>query len=115
MITDEQVKIAANRYLSRPIDSYLLNGNLTDMRKALEAYEQSKWVRFDNYLPDDPNKEVLFCICGEEDLQKYGMTEPRFSVDILVDAGAYVLAVHQDEAIFDKSKAYWQHLPECKK
>ena len=48
MITDEQVKIAANSYLSRPIDSYLPDGNLTDMRKALEAYEQSKWVKFDD-------------------------------------------------------------------
>ena len=37
MITDEQVKVA--------LDAYYYHGNV--MREALEAYEQSKWVKFD--------------------------------------------------------------------
>ena len=114
MVTDEQVVTTVNAFFKAPPWNSPPNSVKKDMLRVLEAYEQSKWVRFDNYLPDDPNKEVLFCICGEEDLQKYGITEPKYSVDSLVDAGAYVLAVHQDEAIFDKSNAYWQHLPEFK-
>ena len=39
MITDEQVKMAAN-VLDIPLSAIL-------MRKALEAYEASKWVKFD--------------------------------------------------------------------
>ena len=39
MITDEQVKLAAN-VLDIPLSAIL-------MRKALEAYEASKWVKFD--------------------------------------------------------------------
>ena len=42
MITDEQVKLAVNAYLGRHTGDYVANGNLADMRKALEAYEQSK-------------------------------------------------------------------------
>lgn len=47
MITDEQVKIAANVYINRPVNYPIPSGNITDMRDALEAYEQSKWVKFD--------------------------------------------------------------------
>ena len=47
MITDEQVKLAVNTYLGRHTGDYVANGNLADMRKALEAYEQNKWVKFD--------------------------------------------------------------------
>lgn len=42
MITDEQVKAAANIYIGMPVNHQIASGNMTDMRKALEAYEQSK-------------------------------------------------------------------------
>lgn len=46
MITDEQVLLAINIYT----DQYLLSSDLTNMRKALEAYERSKLV-IDKSLP----------------------------------------------------------------
>ena len=41
MITDNQVKVAIEEYWSIETDE------LPAMRKALEAYEASKWVKFD--------------------------------------------------------------------
>ena len=113
MITDEQVKLAVNTYFNAPPWNSPPSKVIKDMRKALETYEQSKWVKFTDGMPNI-NEEVLFCVCGEIDLSKYGLSTPVYSVDNLVDAGEYVLAVHQDEAIFDKSNSYWQHLPKLR-
>lgn len=43
MITDEQICVACAAYDS----SDVAHSQLAAMRKALEAYEQSKWVKFD--------------------------------------------------------------------
>ena len=43
MITDEQVCIACAAYDGADV----AHSKLAAMRKALEAYEQSKWVKFD--------------------------------------------------------------------
>ena len=44
MITDEQVRAAVSTYH----DAYHHHPQImADMRKALEAYEQSKWIEFD--------------------------------------------------------------------
>lgn len=44
MITDEQVRAAVSTYH----DAYHYHPQIMeDMRKALEAYEASKWVKFD--------------------------------------------------------------------
>ena len=48
MITDEQVKQACAAY-EKHRSLNVFSDNLHAMRKALEAYEQSKWVKFDEY------------------------------------------------------------------
>ena len=94
MITDEQVKVAANTYLNRPIDSYVANGNFTDMRKALEAYEQSKWVDIETKQPE-PRQIVM----NSNNVLAYWEGSKWKGVD------GFVIS----------SKAqYWQHLPEFK-
>lgn len=53
MITDEQVKIACVAYDAYNVDhnNTLLRGVCSGhaMRNAIEDYEQSKWVKFDEY------------------------------------------------------------------
>ena len=46
MITDEQVKLAVNTYFNAPPWNSPPSKVIKDMRKALETYEQSKWVKF---------------------------------------------------------------------
>lgn len=59
MITDEQLKIACDTYNKL---SGINAAEPSYMRKALEAYEQSKWVKFDvddeSTYPTVPNKWV---------------------------------------------------------
>ena len=49
MITNEQVQAACRAYYGEGNTTNYENYELVDMRKALEAYEQSKWVKFDEY------------------------------------------------------------------
>ena len=61
MITDEQVKQACAAY-EKHRSLNVFSDNLHAMRKALEAYEQSKWVKFDKHNGDtypEREKEVL--------------------------------------------------------
>ena len=111
MITDEQVKLAANVYLDRPVDYYVANGNMTDMRKALEAYEASKWVKFDvddesTYPPIDQevmckpfNKPTLLLTLTYD-------AHPKFDGFFFEDARGFYTDI--------VDIAYWQHLPEFK-
>jgi hypothetical protein len=46
-VTDKMVHIAACEYSRRPHDSYIADGNIEDMRKALVAAMQAAWVKFD--------------------------------------------------------------------
>ena len=58
MIADEQLKLACNAYDQYNVDhnNTLLRGVCSGhaMRKALESYEQSKWVKF------EPNNESTY-------------------------------------------------------
>ena len=103
MITDEQVKIAANSYLSRPIDSYLPDGNLTDMRKALEAYEQSKWVKFD---VDDESTYPPF------DVRVLTKLKDDFGKDMSVDFMTHSFEWYNSIRL--SYVTHWQYLPEFK-
>lgn len=47
MITDEQVQAACRAYYGEDNTTNYEHYELVDMRKTLEAYEQSKWVKFD--------------------------------------------------------------------
>jgi hypothetical protein len=66
MLTDEQVKTVAN-ILDVPLSTTL-------MRKALEAYEQNKWVKFDvndkSTHPKIPDNDVCVTILGVTDLRE---------------------------------------------
>lgn len=48
MITDEQAEVAVRVYHEgMEIPDRTMPALINDMRKAIEAYEQSKWVKFD--------------------------------------------------------------------
>lgn len=56
MITDEQVRAAVSTYH----DAYHHHPQImADMRKALEAYEQSKWISVEDRLPCLPSEAVV--------------------------------------------------------
>ena len=61
MITDEQLSIVEDEY-----NKHLPTGfcDIDAMRKALEAYEQSKWVSVKNRLPE-PDTIVLDQNCNK--------------------------------------------------
>ena len=71
MITDEQVKIAECAYNHRSV----AHSFSAAMRKALEAYEASKWVKFD--VDDETTYPQTF-------------SDDSTSENLLVDVGDYI-------------------------
>jgi hypothetical protein len=98
MITDEQVKAAVSTYH----DAYHHHPQImADMRKALEAYEANKWVRFDadnesTYPPFDTR--VLVKLKGDFDVRIDFMTHNK----------------EWYNAIRLRYVTHWQHLPTFK-
>ena len=108
MITDEQVKIAIEAYWSNETDE------LPAMRKALEAYEQSKWVKFD--VDDEstyPKKVLVLARAFDISIDKnvidifHFMDSEKHKVFSRIDKNFYTEMV----LITD---VYWQYLPEFK-
>lgn len=71
MITDEQVRTVAD-ILDVPLSSIL-------MRKALEAYEQSKWVSIDDRLP--PLGEMVLAYRPNAHLSN----DPHYKITFITD------------------------------
>lgn len=108
MITDEQVKIAITAYHD---EHHFHPQIMTDMRKALEAYEAGKWVKFDvddksTFPTIDKNSDYLSIPVNTST----GFTV-RFSYrsyEWATEDGCFV-----DERI-SYENLYWQPLPEFK-
>ena len=98
MITDEQVKLAANIYIGKPVNHLLASGNMTDMRKALEEYEAGKWNDTETVLPTKTGTYIT-----DVGLVYFDADEVIW---YLVNANGY--------PNYDISVAYWQHLPTFK-
>ncbi len=68
MITDEQVQAACRAYYGEDNTTNYEHYELVDMRKALEAYEASKWVKFDEYdestYPPNSNHVIVLYHSG---------------------------------------------------
>jgi hypothetical protein len=98
MITDEQVKAAVTTYH----DAYHHHPQImADMRKALEAYEQSKWVKFDAYDKSTyPPFDVRVLVKLKGDF------------DVRIDFMTHILEWHN--AIRLSYVTHWQYLPEFK-
>jgi hypothetical protein len=110
MITDEQVKLAANIYIGMPVDHNLPSGNMTDMRKALDFYEQSKWVKFDlNDASTYPANEK------KEDFSIYCIVE-RTNGDYFIGYTKNGIWHSNDDSCpcFDRNIYRWQPLPTFK-
>ena len=108
MITDEQVKAAVSTYH----DAYHHHPQImADMRKALEAYEASKWVKFDvndesTYPPLD---QVVMCKPFNEPVLQMSLihdAHPQFDGFFFEDVRGFYTDI--------KCIAYWQPLPEFK-
>ena len=107
MITDKQVKIACAAYNSTDV----AHSQLAAMCKALKAYEQSKWVKFDaedesTYPPID---QIVMCKPFNEPTLQMSLihdSHPQFDGFFFEDVRGFYTDV--------KSIAYWQPLPEFK-
>ena len=103
MIEDEQVKTVAN-ILDVPLSAIL-------MRKALEAYEASKWVKFDvdNESTYPPVDQVVMC---------KPFNEPTLQMSLIYDSHPQFDGFFfEDERGFYKDLeriVYWQRLPTFK-
>ncbi len=108
MITDEQVLLADNIYTGR----HLLSTDLTAMRKALEAYEQSKWVRVGKEwnIPSSGQK-VFLVLNGVRQEETYALDWG----DSDLGAGEYWWSRDDlDGCPLVTENDYWQPLPEFK-
>ena len=111
MITDEQVRLVANILLNAPFGHNPPDDWVTDTRKALEAYEAGKWVKFDvddesTYPPLD---QVVMCKPFNEPVLQMSLihdAHPQFDGLFFEDERGFYTDI--------KCIAYWQPLPEFK-
>lgn len=99
MITAEQITEALTAYL----DGYGARSLNESMRKALEAYEQSKWVKFDEY--DEATYPPF-------DVRVLTKLKGDFGVDMGIDSMSHSLEWYN--AIRLSYVTHWQPLPEFK-
>lgn len=97
MITDEQIDIVSKQLSISYADDEMR------VRKALEAYEQSKWVRFD---ADDESTYPPF------DVRVLTKLKGDFGVDMSIDFMAHNKEWYN--AIRLRYVTHWQHLPTFK-
>ena len=102
MITDEQVKQACAAY-EKHRSLNVFSDNLHAMRKALEAYEQSKWVKFDEY--DEATYPPF-------DVRVLTKLKGDFGVDMGIDFMCHSFEWYN--AIRLSYVTHWQPLPEFK-
>ena len=125
MITDKQVKIACAAYNSTDV----AHSQLAAMRKALEEYETSKWIKFDEYDESTYPKveDVSTTILGVTDLKDtlclidfYSNINPDVfdgKPFILFDRGTSDTDLDAYYGIVEVSSKHlvaWQPLPEFK-
>ena len=97
MITDEQISIACAAYDS----SDVAHSQLAAMRKALELYEQSKWVSVKDHLPE--SGIYVLWRCTELD-----MTEKREHFRITA------CFKNRPPKMYAVKFTHWQSIPEFK-
>lgn len=97
MITDEQISIACSAYNS----SDAAHSQLAAMRKALEAYEQSKWISVEDRLPCLPSEAVV-----SVEYIVYDNLNNQVSHDYFTSHGEWN---HYQQHV-----THWQPLPEFK-
>ena len=100
MITDEQVNVACNRINER--HSYTVASKKA-MREVLETFEQSKWVKFDEY--DEATYPPF-------DVRVLTKLKGDFGVDMGIDSMSNSLEWYN--AIRLSNVTHWQYLPEFK-
>ena len=100
MITDEQVNVACNRINER--HSYTVASKKA-MREVLETFEQSKWVKFDEY--DEATYPPF-------DVRVLTKLKGDFGVDMGIDSMSHSLEWYN--AIRLSYVTHWQYLPEFK-
>ena len=98
MITDEQVKLVSKIY--HDYSGYVVVDE-NAMRKALEAYEQSKWISVNDSLPE--NGVYVLWRCTELD-----MTEKRDHFRITACFN------NRPPKMYAVTFTHWQYLPEFK-
>lgn len=111
MITNEQVMKALDAYYGIEHIGGARESLIEKMRKALEAYEASKWVRFDvndesTYPPLD---QVVMCKPFNEPVLQMSLihdAHPQFDGFFFEDVKGFYTDI--------KCIAYWQPLPEFK-
>ena len=118
MITDEQVKLAVNTYFNAPPWNSPPSKVIKDMRKALETYEQSKWVKFDEYdeaTYPEKDREVMLDVgyglitgwfCIEESPFSHNPDDYYNTLWVCLDGRYEITEI--------SSVSRWQPLPEFK-
>lgn len=110
MITDEQVRIACKAFYGNHIQpDCCCDEELQVIRRALKAYEQSKWVKFDvndesTYPPLD---QVVMCKPFNEPVLQMSLihdAHPQFDGFFFEDERGFYRDI--------KCIAYWQYLPD---
>ena len=98
MITDKQVRLVANILLNAPFGHNPPDDWVTDTRKALEAYEASKWVKLSDNA-ETPQQQFVIARFNDGYVRE----------DMLTYKGVWTVTQ------LDKEDAtHWQPLPEFK-
>lgn len=106
MITDEQVKLSLSAYFNEVPEDLIPSHRVVAMRNALEAYEQSKWVKLD---VNDKSTHPPY----EQDV----LVKCRYSAEIKAEMlfiSGYGVKYWREGGEYMDLYTHWQPFPEFK-
>ena len=113
MITDEQVNAFINAFELNG-GHFLGNNEFDTVRKALEAYEQSKWVKFD--VDDESTYPKRIIVLA----RAFDISTDKYVIDIFhfMDSEKHKIFSRLDRNFYAEmaviTDVCWQYLPEFK-